>query len=337
MVFKENGSAALTGLGDEVDLLVQVARMYYEQQLTQGDIGQALNISRSTISRLLQKARDEGIVQITIHDPRERETHLESLLVQTFGLRGARVLRNVGRSPDEAIQGMGQLAARVFDESVEDGMIVGVSYGRSVASTIHQLKPTRKVNLLSVQIIGALGSANPMTEVTDLVRELANVYGTKYRYLHAPLIVEDRRARDLLLQEPTVQETLATGRRADIILIGIGSWPPSTSESIWTGYLTKKEQDWIRNVGGCGHMCAQFFDDQGDELDIDINKRTIGIGLSALRAVKHVIAIAGTQEKAPAILGALRGGYIDTLVTDEEAARAVMQLLQAERELTLSG
>ncbi len=325
-----NESINLAVSGDEGALLVQAARMYYEQQLNQSQIADELKISRSTVSRLLQRARDEGIVQITIRYPNARHIEFEDQLVQMFGLKGIRVLRGGGTSAQEVLQGLGALAAKFLDEVVRDGMTVGVSYGKSVASTIHQLKPTRQVNMNVVQIIGALGTGNPLTEATDLVRQLANAYEAKYRYLHAPLIMEDRRARELLMQEPPVQEALAIGRRADVVVIGIGAMVSSVAGTIWAGYLTEKDEDYIRNIGGIGHMCAQFFDVQGKELDIDINKRTISIGLQALRDIEHVIAIAGTKEKAPAILGALRGGYVDTLVTDEQAAQEIIRLAQAE-------
>lgn len=314
---------------NDPQLLVQTARMYYEQQLTQAEIGRRLDTSRSTVSRLLQEARDTGVVQITINYPWERDRQLEEQLGSLFELQTVRVLRGMSRSSAEVMEGMGVLAADYLNGIITDNLILGVSYGRSIASTIKHIQPQKgNINLTVVQIIGALGSKNPLIEGPDLVREMANAHGGVYRYLYAPLIVEDYRTRDLLLQEPYIQETLSLGKRADVIVIGIGALTSSTSGLIWTGYLTEKEQRWLSNIGSVGHMCAQFFDARGDVLDIELNKRTISIGLKALHSVKNVVTIAGTKEKAQAILGALRGQYIDTLITDDQAAREIVRLFQ---------
>lgn len=311
---------------DEIETLVRVARLYYEQDQNQAQIARQLNTSRSTVSRLLDRARQLGIVKISIGYPWERHLALEDRLCSQFKLHAVRVLDGVGRSPEEVIEGLGQLAAQFIDPLLKDDMLVGISFGRSLASTIKQLQPTRKVSMTVVQIIGALGSSNPLLEGPDLVRELASQYGAAYRYLYAPLIVEDRRMRDLLVQEPSVQEALTLGRKADVIMIGIGSLQEGAP--IWIGYLSEREKAWLRNIGAVGHMCAQFYDIQGKLLDVEVNQRVIGIGIDTLREIPEVIAVAGSKEKAEAILGALRGGYINSLITDEQAAREIIRLTE---------
>jgi deoxyribonucleoside regulator len=309
----------------ERGLLIDVARLYYEQQLTQSEIGRRLNTSRSTVSRLLQEARDTGVVQITINYTWERDTLLENELIHHFGIRDAKVLKAYNPPTSETHKGLGHLASRYLNRIADDNVKIGVSYGRSIAATVEQIPPTPRENVTVVQIIGALGSSNPLIEGTDLTRELAHRYSAHYRYLHAPLMVEDARTRDLLANEPTVYETLNLGRHSDIALLGIGSLGSDTS-LIWEGYLTEKELMWLRNIGAVGHMCAQFFDRDGQVLEIDLNRRSIGIGLEALPQIGTVIAVAGSRDKAEAIWGALRGHYIDVLITDDEAARQIMRL-----------
>lgn len=308
--------------------LVMVARLYYEQNLTQSEIGRRLSISRSTVSRMLQEARDTGVVQITINHTWERDAHLENRLLQLFGLRDVRVLRSFDRPSDDVMQGMGQLAARYINRITDDNMVIGVSYGRSIAQTVQQVPPTPRENVTIVQILGALGSNNPLIEGVELTRALATKYSATYRYLHSPLIVEDIRTRDLLVGEPSVHDVLEVGRRADIALLGIGALGTSDSSFIWTGYLSQKELLWLQNIGAVGHMSAQFFDADGAILDIELNRRCISIGLSALHDIETVIAVAGTRPKARAIYGALRGGYIDVLITDSNAAVDVIGLME---------
>ncbi len=314
---------------NQEEMLVHVARMYYERGLTQAEIGRQFHISRSTVSRLLQEARDSHVVRISINYPWKRDFDLERQIFKRFQLREVRVLQSMDRPKEDVFKGMGLLAAEYLDNCIRDGITLGVSYGRSIAATIKQLNPSRHVDMTVVQILGALGSGNPFIEGPDLVREIATLYGASYRYLFTPMIVESEQTRNLLLQEPNVQETLELGRRADVVILGIGAHASEASGLIWTGYLNQKDITFLRSRGAVGHMCAQHFDDQGRELDVAFNRRVISIGLEALQEIETVIAVAGSVEKAPAILGALRGNYIDVLVTDDKAAKLILATMDS--------
>ena len=310
----------------ERDLLVEAATLYYEEELTQAEIGQRLNTSRSTVSRLLRDARAQGVVHITINYPWARNSRLEAQLKQTFDLPDARVLRAGGMSVDDALEGIGTLAARYLQNVIREDMVLGVSYGRSIAATIRNLQPQRELPLVVVQLLGALGSDNPLIEGADLARNLAAKFGASYRYLYAPLVVEDARTRDLFMQEPLVQDVLAVGREADIALVGIGALGDEAPSLIWRGYLAATDLARLQRMGAVGNMCAQFFDAHGRMLDTDLNRRSISIGLDGLATCRLVVAAAGGRKKAPAILGALRGGYVDVLVSDDQAIDEVLAL-----------
>ena len=315
-----------TQLDDDRDLMVEAATLYYEEQLTQAQTAQRLAVSRSTVSRLLRDARAQGIVQITIHHPWARHSRLEAALRERFGIRDARVLRAGHRAPDEALDGVGALAARYLHDAIQDGMVLGVSYGRTIAATIGKLSPARPVDLVVVQLLGALGSDNPLIEGAKLARDLAAKYGATYRYLYAPLVVEDARTRDQLIQEPLVHDVLNVGRQADIALVGIGVLGDEAPSLIYRGYLSGEDVVRLRDKGGVGNMCAQFFDADGVPVDTDLNRRSISIGLDGLEGIGLVVAAASGRHKASAILGALRGGYVDVLVSDDGAIEAVLEL-----------
>lgn len=308
------------------DLIIEAARLYYEHNLTQTQIGRKLNTSRSTVSRLLQQARDTGIVQIKIEYPWRRNTELEHTLMSRYRVREVRVLESLGRSSESIFDGLGKLAAEYLDSFVRNDMVLGVSYGRSIAATIRNLQPARPVRMETVQILGALGSGNPLIEGPDLVREMASKYGASYRYLHTPMIVESEQTCELLMNEPYVKDTLEVGRNADAVILGIGAHYAKESGMIWTGYVAKKDLSFLQSRGAIGHMCAQHFDANGNVLDLELNRRVISIGIEALHNIETVIAIAGTKEKALAIHGALKGRYIDVLIVDDGAAREVLKL-----------
>jgi len=311
---------------DRAELLAQVASLYYEDDLTQGEIARRVGTSRSTVSRMLQEAREAGVVEITVHYPWRTVPELEDALRTRFGLRQARVLLGRGRTYEEIVRGLGALAARYVEGTVRADTVLGISWGLAVHSTVRALRPERRLPITVVQMVGAVGEGDPLIDGPDLARLLAGVYGGQYRYLHAPLIVEDLRARDVLLQEPRIRETLELARRADVALVGIGAPHAAVYSLLRAGYVDRGAIAGLLAQGVAGDVCARHYDAQGRELDIDLNRRIVGIELEALHDVGQVVGVAGGEAKAGAILGALRGGHVDVLVTDDAAARKILAL-----------
>lgn len=314
---------------DHTELLAQVASLYYEENLTQDEIARRIGTSRSTISRLLREARANGVVEITIHYPWKRVSELERELTERFRLRLARVLAGQGRPYSEVLRGLGVLAARYLESVLQEDSILGISWGTAVHSTVQALRPARKLPITVVQMIGAVGTGDPLIDGPDLARLLANIYGGECRYLHAPLVVEDAHVQEMLLQEPRILDTLSLARRADVALVGIGSTVPEVSSLLRAGYLDLETLMRLRAQGAVGDVCARHYDAQGRLLNIELNQRIVGIELEALHGIQQVIGVAGGEAKAEAILGALRGGHVNVLVTDDVAARKVLALDQA--------
>jgi DNA-binding transcriptional regulator LsrR (DeoR family) len=132
--------------------------------------------------------------------------------------------------------------------------------------------------------------------------------------------------REVLLQEPRIRETLSLARRADVALVGIGAPLPAVYSLLRAGYLGREELARLRAQGVVGDICARHYDAQGSVLDIELNQRIVGIELEGLHDVEQVIGVAGGEAKAEAILGALRGGHVNVLVTDDTTARKVLAL-----------
>jgi deoxyribonucleoside regulator len=318
---------------DHTELLARVASMYYEDNRTQDEIARRIGTSRSTISRMIQEARDAGVVEIIVHYPWKTVPEIEDDLIARFGLRGARVLLGRDRPYEEILRGLGMLAAlHIEDVLAEDtappkrggGHILGISWGQAVYSTVRALRPDHPLPITVVQMVGAVGEGDPLIDGPDLARLLAGVYGGAYRYLHAPLIVEDARARAVLLQEPRIRETLQLARRADVALVGIGAPAPEVYSLLRAGYVDREALAGLRAQGVVGDVCARHYDARGNVLDVELNQRIVGIELAALHDIERVIGVAGGEAKAGAILGALRGGHVNVLVTDDATARKVL-------------
>jgi deoxyribonucleoside regulator len=311
---------------DRTELLAQIASLYYEDALTQGEIARRIRTSRSTVSRMLQEAREAGVVEITVHYPWKTVPEIEEALRARFGLRQARVLLGQGRPYEEVVRGLGALAARYIESIVREDTVLGISWGVAVHSTVRALRPERRMPITVAQMVGAVGEGDPLIDGPELARLLAGVYGGQYRYLHAPLLVEDAHARDVLLGEPRIRETLALARRADVALVGIGAPGTEVHSLLRAGYVGREALAGLRAQGVVGDICARHYDAHGRELDIELNRRIVGIELEALHAIDQVIGVAGGEPKAAAILGALRGGHVNVLVTDDAAASRVLAM-----------
>lgn len=316
----------MNAFDNRLELLAEVATLYYEDELTQQEIASRLGISRSNISRLLAEARRKGVVEIRINYPWQTSPPMQAALMSRFGLSVARVLKNKHYDYQRMLQGLGTLAARYLEGILRDETILAISWGTAVHAVVSALRPTKKMDIEVVQMIGAVGSGDPLIDGPELARVLADTLSGRYRYLHAPLIVENAEVQQALLREQRINETLQLARKADIALVGIGSVEPSISSLTRAGYINEQELAAIRQSGAVGDICARQFDIGGNVLEIELNQRVVGIDIESLKEIKCVIGVAGGVLKAPAILGALRGEIVDILVTDEEAAREVLRL-----------
>jgi deoxyribonucleoside regulator len=309
--------------------LAQVASFYYDQGKSQAEIANEFGISRSAVSRLLTEAREKGIVEITVHYPWRTSPELEEALVSTFGLKAASVLVTGNRQYQEMLQGLGVLAARYLERMLYDGISIGISWGTALYQMIRGMHQRRLSSVEVIQLIGATGAEVVPTDGPILAQLLAEQLDATCYYLYAPLIVENEAVRDVLLQDRNIRETLARAERADVALVGIGTPRPDLSSLSRAGYVNAEEEERIRATGAVGDICAQHFSITGEWLDIDINRRVVGIGLDTLARIETVIGVAGSSRKGPAILGALRGRYVNALITDDQAAQKVLSLHEA--------
>jgi deoxyribonucleoside regulator len=203
---------------------------------------------------------------------------------------------------------------------------IGVSGGNAVYHTIRSLPIEQSSQRQIIQLGGVGNAEDSPLNTAGLVQLLAEAIGGACHYLYVPMIVESNTVRNALMLEPHVRDTLKLARHADITLIGIGA-PGSELGQLNPAYpSTPASVDKLGPGYTVGAIFGQVFDVNGTVLDVDINKRVIGLELNSLRENKRVVAVAGGESKALAILGALRGGYVDVMITDEKAARMILEV-----------
>lgn len=306
------------------EVMADVARLYYEDDRTQSEIARQLQVSRSTVSRLLAEARRTKLVEVVIHYPWRNDPRLETALIERFHLKNARVLVAGNRPYVDILRGLGVMAAQLLASRLTDGVTLGISWGTGVYSTVQALRPTRRVRVKVIQMQGAMG--DKLIDGPEVAHYLASLYGGEFHFVHAPLIVESPIVCEALLQEPTIRETLELAARADVALVGIGSLVPEVSSLLRSGAVTEAELSALTREGLIGDVCGRHFDAQGRVPHVNFNRRIVGLSLECLRQIPLVIGVAGGLPKAPAILGALRGQLVNVLVTDSAVAERLLAL-----------
>ncbi len=303
--------------------LIKAARMYFLDGRSQDDVARALGTSRSNVSRMLSAARAQGIVEIRVHDQTSRAPELEQALRERFGLRHVRVA--AFRPGADVPAAAGDLAAQWLDESLRDGQVLGLSWGTSLQAMVDAFAADQPRSVEVLPLVGGLSAVSSLVSGEELVRELAGRLGASFRYLHAPGLVRSGTARDSLLAEPAIAEVLARALTADIAMVGIGTVGLGSSNDIIEGLgLSAAERAAFLAEGPVGDSCCRFFDADGRPIHGVVHERVLAIELDQLRAIPTVIGVATGPEKAPGVLGALRGELVDGLVTDAGLALALL-------------
>ena len=306
-------------------LLAKAARLYFIDDRSQDDVAAVLGTTRSNVSRMLKQARDLGIVEIRIVDPARRDHELERALADRFPLVDARVLEV---APDtDVLPGVGRLAVRWLEETLRDGQVVALSWGQTLEAMVQAVDGLSRRDVEVVQLVGGLSSLDSAATGQELVRELSDRMGARHRYLHAPALFGSAEALAMLLREQTIAGALDVAKKADIAMVGIGTPGIGSSEALLGALgLTPAQRAEFDASGAVGDVCGRFYDLAGREVRSVVAERVLAVALDDLRAIPTVAGVAAGAEKAPGILGALRGRIVDVLICDQAAARSALTL-----------
>ncbi|MCI8582275.1 MAG: sugar-binding transcriptional regulator [Dorea sp.] len=307
---------------DDPRLMIKVCDLYYNQNASQQEIGKQLGLSRPTVARLLTSAREQNIVQIKIPGLDMIENwELEQKLERIYGLREVLVVscKDLGEDLETAL---GNAAAGYLQYMMKDGDVVGVSMGSTLHHMVSSLKNPGTEDVTFVPLIGGMGRLRTELHANSLAESLAKFYGGMFVPLHAPARVSSRQIRDELMREESLLSAIGLFGRLDVALVGIG-YPNDHSAIQATGYFKENEIDSLIERNAAGELCMQFYDETGETTAFRGDNMVIGIDIHKLRKIPRTVGIAGGLWKLPAIRGAIRGKYINTLITDVQCAEAL--------------
>ena len=306
----------------ELRLAAEVARRFYLQDLSKVEIAAQLGLSRFKVARLLERAREEGIVRIQVAEP-EVDARLSAVL--SAALKVPRVL--VLDSVDVALrtEQVGALAASYVHDVLKPGDYLGLAWSRSTQSFAEELKPVKSCTV--VQMCGVLAHTVGEEQSVELVRRAASNLGARALAFYAPLIVPDATTAKTLRRQPGIADALRCCDRLSVAVIAIGEWREDCSTV--HDYLAPREQAQFAKRGAVAESAGILFDARGRLLPDGLQDRTIAISAAQLRRAGEVIALATDAERSAAIRAITASGLVTTLVTHRQAAEQVLRDLRA--------
>ena len=306
--------------------LIKVAELYYRDGLSQQEIAKKLHTSRTSISRALIQARNEGYVQIRIQYPEQSDLGLERELEEKYGLTEALIaVPAYDQSSDQ----------EVAFQAVDYILVLGMTWGRAMHGFVEQLSKDERLRSMSfqnVKVVPFLGtpgvtqldSWDATTYSNTLATKVGNLLHCASYNLSAPMYVDGAKEKELIESIDEIAKVLHMAETADIALIGIGSMQ-NDSSIIKTGIRTEEEYKELMRKGAVGEIVGRIYDKNGQTVDEDLQRKMIGISLDKIAKIPVRIGMSYGKDKIEAIKGAITGGLINVLITDVPTAELLLK------------
>lgn len=314
---------------DLLRLTTRVASLYYERKHGQVAIAEQLGLSQARVSRLLKQAEQLGIVRITVQVPEGVHAELEEQLELRFGLDEMIVVEvpESAQDDDEQMnQALSSSVASYLEQMVPSFRSIGVSsWSSALLHGVNAMRPCSPgVTETVVQVLGGLGFASSQHFATRLTERLAQLAKAEAIFMLAPGVMATLPARQALITDPSCAQALQRFDDLSALLVGVGAIPPSRTLRESGNVYTDQDLADLRAAGAVGDICMRYYDQQGRHLSTPFDRRVLGIAEEQLRRTRRRIGVAGGRRKFEAIRGALRGGWLSTLITDLGTAQRLL-------------
>jgi DNA-binding transcriptional regulator LsrR (DeoR family) len=307
-------------------LTLKACYQHYRRGLSHTEIAANLRLSRFQVARLLRAGLEQGYVTVKILEPARWHSDLEQAIEERYGLNAAIVVDNDGLEDEEIKLRVADAAGRYLIDLLDDGDVLGVSLGSTVQALIDQLPDRIRKEVEVVQLIG--GSSRMESELNSMIlaAQLAHRFRSRSHLLFAPALVSRGDLRESLLADGTIEATFAMFRRLTVAVLGVGAFAQGgTSRLVYGGIVDDALLPQLLSRGAVGDVLSYVYRADGTVLPGGVEDRLIAISLDDVLRVPHRIAVAAGRAKAKAIAGALRGGFVNVLVTDSEVAAAICE------------
>lgn len=303
----------------QIKQAVTISRLYYLEGATQAQIAKQLNLSRPTISRALQYARDNNIVNIQVNDPLSNVDDLRAQLQRKYQLDDV-VIADVGPTGNyqEDLDLLGQAAAAYLPQIIQDNDTIGISWGRTLAAVARHLQPSDRKNVQVVYLKGTVANSTHNNFVVKVTKHFNACYHTQAEILPLPVIFDNQDIKKMVVKDRFIHSILTAAQQAQVALFTVGTTAPDAT-LFELGYLNKKEIAKLQKES-VGDIVSQFVDADGQIVDPALTARTVALPIDQLKEKRQAVLVAGGMAKLPAIRAALAGRYANVLVTDTNVA-----------------
>jgi DNA-binding transcriptional regulator LsrR (DeoR family) len=301
----------------EEELMIKAAWYYYREDKTQQDISELLGISRMRVIRLLDKAKQTGLVQVKIREEHNNRIQAEKELIKTYRLKDAFII------PTPADAGIGEIndaiadaAAMYIGAKIQSDTFINIGYGDTTGKILNNLAKIAESPINCISLTGGVSIYLPNTR--------SNVFNASLFLIPAPLVVSSKEMVNAIKEENSVKEIFRMVSLASFTIIGIGGMNDEATV-LQSEILSKKEFLLLKMHGVVGDVLCHFIDKEGNVITSPLGDRLVSISLEALKDLPNVTAVAAGKQKRVAIKSALALGYIDILITNEDTAQWLIE------------
>lgn len=313
-----------TAFSEAPSLRLRAAWLYYNQGMTQKDVAEKLGISRSTVIRLLDEAMKRSDVQIWINEGIEDFVALSIDLEKAYGLDEAVIIPTGSDKVGDIAKGVGLALGQFLSEVVPDNATIGVGWGRTMTASLSSFRPPRRENCKVVSLLGGIVAVH-QTNPLDYTWRLASALGAECYMFLAPLLVDSIETKRALIEKCGLSTLYALAENLDLAIVSCGDIGPH-STSLSEGFISKQTLDELVAAGCVCDTMFNFIDAEGRSVDHPINNHAMSIDLDTLKKAKHIVLASGGAHRATAIRATIKRIGCNTLITDEAAARALIEL-----------
>ncbi len=300
-------------------LIVKVAWKYYNEGLTQNEIAESLNISRMKVIKYLEKAKANNVIQFKINLEKIANIDLQNAIKEKYNLEDIYIVPD---SHEHSVDSLTIAAAQYIEDRITSETLINVGYGKAVSKTLGHLNISTKYKVTFVSLSG--GVKFYMPTAIDKTADYYTNPNYKHYIMPSPLMVSTEELATQLSNEDSIKNIMEMIPYSNITVVGIGALSEKAT-LVKEGLLSVNDIEILKSKGAVGDILSQFYDINGNVIDLPLHKQLISTEIDLLKSLNHVVAVAGGLEKREAIIGALKGGYVDVLITNEAVAQRLLE------------
>jgi len=309
-------------------IIAKITWLYYINDYTQQQIADSMHISRTKVTRYLKKAKEMGLVKISVSTAYHSCFDKEQKLKEMLSLKDVIIAPSAGTA-EETIKGVGIAGASYLNNILASDDILGIAWGRSLYNVALNLEAVKQKGDKKIEVIQLMGGLSQSGKINpeEIVKEIARKLNAKGTWLNTPAIVSTKQTRDILMLDMNIKTVFEKAKTCTKCILGLGDVDEEASLRV-TGSLSHNELEELIDAGAVGDILSRFFDKQGNSVQTSVSDRIISVPLEDIKEIPERIAFTTGVHKVKTIAGASRGGYINVLVTDENTADSVIEYMQ---------